>query len=52
MWKDTIDNDDSPIVTEDWKNKVEYWERILDILDEIHNDHAIVEGSDSSSKDF
>jgi hypothetical protein len=24
MWKDTIGNDDSPIVTEEWKNKVEY----------------------------
>jgi hypothetical protein len=24
MWKDTIYNDDSPIFTEKWKNKVEY----------------------------
>jgi hypothetical protein len=52
MWKDNIDNDDSPIVTKEWKNKVEYWERVLGTLDEIYNHHTIVEGSDSSSKDF
>jgi hypothetical protein len=52
MWKDTIDNDDSQIVTEEWKNKVEYWERVLGTSDEIYNDHTIVEGSDSSYKDF
>jgi hypothetical protein len=52
MWKDTIDNDDSPTVTKDWKNKVEYWERILDALYEIYNDHTIEEGIDSSSKYF
>ena len=52
MWKDTIRNDDSPIVTQEWKNKVEYWERVLGTLDEIYNDHTIVEVSDSSSEDF
>ena len=52
MWKETIGNDDSPIVIEEWKNKVEYWERVLGTLDEIYNDHTIVEVSDSSSKDF
>jgi hypothetical protein len=35
MWKDTIINEDSPIVIEEWKNKVEYWEIVLDTLDEI-----------------
>jgi hypothetical protein len=52
MLKDTIDNDDSPIVTEEWKKEVEYWEIVLGTLDEIYNDHTIVEGIDSSSKDF
>jgi hypothetical protein len=52
MWKGTIGNDDSPIVTEEWKNKVEYWERVLGTLDEIYNDDTIVEVSDSSYKDF
>ena len=53
MWKDTIINEDSPIVIEEWKNNVEYWEIVLDTLDEIYNDHTIVEGlSDSFSKDF
>ena len=52
MWKDTIGNENSPIVTEEWKNKVEYWERVFDTLDEIYNDHTIVDGSGSSSEDF
>jgi len=39
MWKDIIANDDSPIVIGEWKNKVEYWEIVLDTLDEIYNDH-------------
>ena len=34
------------------KNKVEYWERVVDTLDEIYNDHTIVDGSGSSSEDF
>ena len=52
MWKDTIGNEDSPIVTEEWKNKVMYWEKVLDTLDGIYNDHRIIDGSDSSSEDF
>ena len=52
MWKDTIGSEDSSVVTEEWKNKVEYWERVLDTLDEIYNDHVIMDGSDSSSEDF
>jgi hypothetical protein len=52
MWKDTIGNEDSPIVTEEWKNKVVYWEKVLDTLDGIYNDHRIIDGSDSSSEDF
>jgi hypothetical protein len=52
MLKGTIDKYDSPIVTEEWKNEVEYWERVLGTLDEIYNDHKIVEGIDSSSKDL
>jgi len=39
MWKDTIGNGDSPIVTEEWKNKVVYWEKVLDTLGGIYNDH-------------
>jgi hypothetical protein len=49
MWKDTINNEDSPIVTEERKNKVEYWERVLN---KIYNDHTIVDGSELASKDF
>lgn len=45
-------NEDSPIVIEEWKNKVVYWERVLDTLDEIYNDHRIIDGSDSSFEDF
>ena len=52
MWKDTIGNEDSPIVIEEWKNKVVYWERVLDTLDGIYNDHRIIDGSDSSFEDF
>ena len=52
MWKDTIGNEDSPIVTKEWKNKVVNWESVLDTLDGIYNAHRIIDGSDSSSKDF
>ena len=52
MWKDTIDNENSPIVIEEWKNKVQYWKRVVDTLDEIYNDHTIVDGSGSYSEDF
>ena len=52
MWKDNIRNEDSPIVTKEWKNKVVYWERFLDTLDRIYNDHRIIDGNDSSSEDF
>ncbi len=45
MWKDTIGNEDSAIVTEEWKNKVVYWEKFLDTLDGIYNDHRIIDGS-------
>jgi len=34
------------VVTEEWQNKVQYWERVLDTLDEIYNDHVIMDGSD------
>ena len=52
MWKDTIGNEDSPTVTKEWKNKVVYWERVLDTLAGIYNDHRIIDGSDSSFEDF
>jgi len=52
MWKDTMGGEDLPIVTPEWKNKVEYWERVLDTLYEVYNDHTIVDASDSSSEDF
>ena len=32
--------------------KIEYWERVLDTLDEIYNEHTIMEGSDLSSKNL
>jgi len=52
MWKDTIGNEDSPIVTKEWKKKVVYWERVLDTLDGIYNDHRIMNESDSFSEKF
>lgn len=52
MWKDTIGNEGSPFVTEEWKDKVVYWERVLDTLDGIYNDHRIIDGSDSYSEDL
>ena len=52
MWKYIIGNEDSPIVTEEWKNKVVYWERVLDTLDGIYNDHRIINESDSFSENF
>ena len=52
MWKDTIGNENSPIVIEELKNKIDYLERVVDTLDEIYNDHIIVDGSGSSSEDF
>ena len=52
MWKDSIGNEDSSTVMEEWKNKVVYWEKFLDTLDGIYNDHRIIDGSDSSSEDF
>ena len=39
-------------VTEEWKNKVVYWERVLDTLDGIYNYHRIIDGSDSSFEGF
>ena len=44
--------EDLPIVTPEWKNKVEYWERVLETLYEDYNDHTIVDASDSSFEDF
>ena len=52
MWKDAISNEDSPIVTKKWTNRVYYWEIFIDILDEIYNHHVIMDRSDSSSKNF
>jgi len=47
MGKDTIGNEDPPIVIEEWKNKVEYWKRALNTSNEIYNDHTIMDGIDS-----
>jgi len=33
IWEDTIGGEDSPIVTEEWKNKV-YWKRVINSFDE------------------
>ena len=52
MWKDTIGNEDSQIVIEEWKNNVVYWENVPYTLDGIYNYHRIIDGSDSSSEDF
>lgn len=52
MCMDTTDNEDSPIITKEWKNIVDYYERVLDILNEIYNDHVIVDISDSSYEYF
>ena len=52
MWKETIGNENSPIVTEEWNKKIDYWKRVLDALDGIYNDHTPLDESDSSSDDF
>ena len=40
MRKEIIGNENSPIVTEEWNKKLEYWKRVLDALDGICNDHT------------
>ena len=40
MWKETIVNENSPFVTEEWNKKLEYWKRVLNALDGIYNDHT------------
>ena len=45
-------NENSPIVTEEWNEKLDYWKRVLDALDGIYNDHTPLDESDSSSNDF
>ena len=52
MWKETIGNQNSPIVTEEWNKKLEYWKSVLDALDGIYNDHIPLDETDSSSNDF
>ena len=52
MWKYTIGNENFPIVIDEWKNKVEYWERVVDTFDEIYNDNILMDGSGSSSEDL
>ena len=52
MWKDTIDNENSPIVTKEWNTKIGYWKRVLDALEGIYNDHTPLDESDSYSDDF
>ena len=52
MWKETIGNENSPIVTKEWNKKLEYWKRVLDALDGIYNDHTSLDENDSSSDDF
>ena len=52
MWKETIGNENSPIVTKEWNKKIEYWKRVLDALDGIYNDHTPLDESDSSSDDL
>ena len=45
-------NENSPIVTEEWNKKLEYWKRVLDAINGIYNDHTPLDESDSSSDDF
>ena len=52
MCKETIGNENSPIVRKEWNKKLEYWKRVLDALDGIYNDHTPLDESDSSSDDF
>ena len=52
MWKETIGNENSPIVTKEWNKKLEHWKRVLDALDGIYNDYTPLDESDSSSGDF
>ena len=52
MWKETIDNENSPIVTEEQNKKLDYWKIVLDALDGIYNDHTPLDENDSSSAEF
>ena len=52
MWKETICSANSPIVTEEWNKKINYWKRVVDALDGIYNDHTPLDEIDSSSDDF
>ena len=52
MWKQTIGNENSPIVTEERNKKLDYWKRVQDALDGIYNDHTPLDENDSSSYDF
>ena len=52
MWKETIGNENSPIVRKEWNKKLEYWKSVIDALDGIYNDHTPLDESDSSSNDF
>ena len=52
MWKETIRNENSPIVTKEWNKELEYWKRVLDALDGIYNDHTPLDESDFSSDYF
>jgi len=52
MWKETIGNENSPIVRKEWNKKLEYWKSVIDALDGIYNDHTPLDKSDSSSNDF
>ena len=52
MWKETIGNENSQIVTEKWNKKLDDWKTILDALDGIYNDHTPLDETDSSSDDF
>ena len=52
MWKETIGNENSPIVIVEWNEKLDYWKRVLDALDGIYNDHTPLDETDSSFDDF
>ena len=52
MWKETIGNENSRIVTEEWNKKLNCWKRVVDALDGVYNDHTPLDEIDSSFDDF
>ena len=50
--RDHPGNENSPIFTEEWNKKLEYWKSVLDALYGIYNNHTPLDETNSSTNDF